>query len=455
MGSQRTVDARRRLPSVDRLMSEPVVGRLIELYGRDLVRVQVRGELEELRRRLSSGDEETAGELAAVVEGLPARLARRLDSTLGHRLARVLNATGVFLHTNLGRSPLPEAVAGALPALLTAYCDLEIDLDSGRRGNRNRRAGRLLAALTGAGGGLVVNNNAAALTLILAAVAAGREVIVSRGELVEIGGSFRIPEILANAGCRLVEVGTTNRTRLSDYAAAIGSETAALLKVHPSNYLVTGFVASVSAPALAELGRDRGVPVVMDEGSGLLRPHPAPQLAGHPSFSELIRDGFDLVCGSGDKLLGGPQAGLIAGEAELVESCRRHPLYRAFRPDRATFAALEEVLRLHLAGAPMPVDRLWPDAEAHRARLEKIASAIDAEIVEAEAFLGGGAAPEAPIPGTALALPGEEALLLRLRQASPPVVGYIRGGRLILDPRTVDPRDDDALVASARAALEG
>jgi len=284
-------------------------------------------------------------------------------------------------------------------------------------------------------------------------LARGSEVVVSRGELVEIGGSFRIPDILEAAGATLVEVGTTNRTRIADYARVIGPRTALLLKVHPSNYRVSGFVESVEVPALVELGRERDLPVLMDEGSGLLRPHPAPQLAGHPSFQELLASGCDLVCGSGDKLLGGPQAGLLAGKRDLVDRCRRHPLYRALRPDRTVFAALEGVLRLHLAGESIPLDRLWLEPALQRSRLDRVAERLGAEVVPAEAFVGGGAAPERPIAGEALALRGDSTLLERLRGGNPPVVAYIREGILVLDLRTVDPQDDEDLIRAVLTAL--
>jgi L-seryl-tRNA(Ser) seleniumtransferase len=410
--------------------------------------------VDELRSRLAADPPPPPEETEAAVTGLPERIAAEVEALLGSPLRRVLNATGVFLHTNLGRAPLPPEVARGLPPLLDAYCDLEFDLETGRRGSRNRRAERLLTALTGAEAGLVVNNNAAALVIALATLAKDREVVVSRGELVEIGGSFRIPEIMAAAGARLVEVGATNRTRISDYEAAVGPATALLLKVFPSNFRLTGFVASVEPRQLVELSRRAGVPVLVDEGSGLLRPRPEPQLAGHPSLAELVAQGCDLACGSGDKLLGGPQAGLLVGRAALVGRCRKHPLYRALRPDRAGLAALEGVLRLHLSSAALPLDRLWPDSQAYRERLERAAAAVGAEIVPAEAFVGGGSAPEAPIPGEALALPGDDALLARLRQGNPPVVGYLRQGRLLLDLRTVAPEDDEALIAAVRAALQ-
>ena len=456
MESSIILDARRAIPSLDRLLSDPAVSRLIPLYGRDPVRVQARRVVDDLRARLAAGPAPTveeAEEMEAAVAGLAARIAAEIEAFLGSPLARVLNATGVFLHTNLGRAPLPRAVAEALPALLDAYCDLEMDLESGRRGNRNRRVERLLTALTGAEAALVVNNNAAALVLALATLAKDREVVVSRGELVEIGGSFRVPEIMAAAGARLVEVGATNRTRLADYEKAAGPATALLLKVFPSNFRLTGFVAAVAPRELAELGERLGIPVLVDEGSGLLRPHPAPQLADHPSLSDLSAAGCDLICGSGDKLLGGPQAGLMVGRAALIERCRRHPLYRALRPDRTALAALEGVLRLHLAEVPLPMSRLWPDPQEHRARLESAAAALNADIVPAQAFLGGGSAPEAPIPGEALALPGSDRLLARLRQGRPPVVGYLNQGRLLLDLRTVAPEDDEALLAAVRHAL--
>ncbi len=447
MDMPESTDVRRGIPSLDRLLSDPAVSILIPLYGRGPVRVQARREVEDLRGRLAASPEDIESAVAA----LPGRIAARIHASLGDSLTRFLNATGVLLHTNLGRAPLPRSVAAGLPPLLDAYCDLELDVETGKRGERNRRAERLLTTLTGAEGALAVNNNAAALVLALAAHAQGREVIVSRGELVEIGGSFRIPEILATAGARLVEVGATNRTRLSDYEKAIGPETALLLKVFPSNFRITGFTASVSPEELAGLGREKNVPVLVDEGSGLLQRRPEPQLAGHPSMEELIAAGCDLVCGSGDKLLGGPQAGLMVGQADMVRACRKHPLYRAFRPDRMAFAALEGVLRLHLAGTPLPLDRMWPDPAEHRARLERTAAEIGAEIVPADAFLGGGSAPEVPIPGEALSLPGDDALLARLRRES--VMGYLRQGRLMLDLRTVDPDDDPALIAAVRRAI--
>jgi L-seryl-tRNA(Ser) seleniumtransferase len=379
----------------------------------------------------------------------------RLEHTVGSHSGRMLNATGVFLHTNLGRAPLPATVAAAMPGLLDAYTDLELERESGRRGDRNRRAERLLQALTGAPAALVTNNNAAALVLALATLAKGREVVVSRGELVEIGGSFRIAEILATSGARLVEVGSTNRTRRADFERAIGEHTALLLKVNPSNYRITGYTESVEAEELVAIGRAAGVPVMVDEGSGLLRPHPAAALSDHASLSELMALGADLACGSGDKLLGGPQAGLLLGDRELIEACQRNPLYRALRPDRACLAALEAVLRMHLAGEALPIDRLWERGPELRRRLEVLAARCGGQIVPAEGFIGGGAAPEAPVAGEALAIAGNQRLLERLRTGETPVVAYVREGQVMFDLRTVDPDDDEALAEALAGALAG
>ncbi len=446
-------DARRRLPAMGRLLDDPEISRLFALYGRDRVRVQAERGLKVLRDRLASPSGLSDRELEEAVERLPGDVERALGDLLGGSLRRVLNATGILLHTNLGRAPLPHDVAAELPRLLDAYCDLEFDLHNGKRGDRNRRAATLLSVLTGAPAALVVNNNAAAMVLVLATFARDREVVVSRGELVEIGGSFRIPTILEAAGARLVEVGTTNRTRLADYEAAIGEQTAVVLKVFPSNYRLTGFVASVEVPSLVDLCRRRDVPLLVDEGSGLLRPHHAPQLAEHLSLQELMSLGCHLACGSGDKILGGPQAGLLVGEEELIQRCKTHPLYRALRPDRTCFAALEGVLRRHLGEQEMALDRLWEDPASLRLRLERLAAAIGGEIVASDAFVGGGSAPESPIPGEAVALPADDRLMRRLRDGEPPVIVYQKAGRLLIDLRTIAPRDDDTLAALVKSAL--
>ena len=454
---RKSEDSRRQLPAMGVLLETPAVQALVSLYGRDLVRAQAQAHLDELRAGLALDGTASPEELAERIAELPGAIGRALSDEIGPRLRRVLNATGIFVHTNLGRSPLPSSVVAGVASLLDSYTDLELDLRSGRRGDRNRSVEGLLCALTGAPAALLVNNNAASLVLVLATLAAGGEVVVSRGELVEIGGSFRIPSILEAAGARLREVGATNRVRLSDYESALGSETALILKVFPSNYRLSGFVSSVEVPSLVELCRRRGLPLLVDEGSGLLRPQApprpaAPQLEGHSSMSELLSMGTHLVCGSGDKLLGGPQAGILVGERDLVRRCQRHPLYRALRPDRACVVTMGEILRLHLSGAELPIDRLWASPDQTVPRLLRLQEALGGEIVESDAFVGGGAAPEAAIPGRALALEADDGLTRRLRQGDPAVIVFQRAGKMIIDLRTVDPTDDEAFLEAFRAA---
>ena len=446
-------DPRRSLPAVHDVLALPLVSALVQLYGRDAVMVQVRYAIDSIRAGLSAETESAL--LEREIAAIPDRVAAALGDELGRPLRRVINATGILLHTNLGRAPLPLDVAEALPKLLSASCDLEIDLETGRRSDRNRAVEGWLCALTGAEAALVVNNNAAAIVLLLTAHAQGRDVVLSRGELVEIGGSFRIHEMIEATGARLVEVGTTNRTRWSDFESALSAQTALLMKVYPSNYRVAGFVEQPGVAALVELASRYSVPLVVDEGSGMLRPRSEAVFTDHLSMAELVAAGADLVCGSGDKLLGGPQAGLLVGKKRWIDPCRKHPFYRAFRPDRSTFASLNAVLQRHAIGAPFPIDRLWVDRETHRGRLEPLAARLGAQIVSVDAFVGGGTAPEAPIPGLALALPADDELLMELRQGSPSVVGYQRRGQLILDLRTVDPSDDTDLLEAVDQARRG
>ncbi len=445
-------DPRRLIPAVDRLLGEPRFQGLIRSYGRRAVRVQLEACLEDLRQSLEPFA--SGLDVEARLQTLPTQVANALGHRYGSPSRRVINATGIFLHTNLGRAPLPVEVCQRAFELATGASDLEFDLTWGRRGDRNRRLVPWLRELTGAEGALVVNNNAAALVLAVAALASGREVIVSRGELVEIGGSFRIPEILKAAGARLREVGTTNRTYLDDYRRAVGPETGLLLKVHASNYRQTGFVASASLEALAGLARERGVPLLFDLGSGLLRPRAEPALQGEPNLADALAQGADLACGSADKLLGGPQGGILVGRQELIDRLARHPLARALRLDRIRLVALEAVLRRHHAGEAFPLDRLWPEPSGHRKRLERVAEALGGRIVPAEAFVGGGSAPERPIPGEAVAVEGGEELLLRLRGEEPPVIGYLRGTLVIFDLRTVEPEADALLVQAVLRAQE-
>jgi L-seryl-tRNA(Ser) seleniumtransferase len=381
------------------------------------------------------------------------RLRHELESARRPRLRRVLNATGVIVHTNLGRAPLPQAALERLREVGGTYSNLEYDLVEGARGSRQDHVATILRRLTGAEASLVVNNNAAAVMLALAALAEGREVLVSRGELIEIGDGFRIPEVLARSGARLVEVGTTNRTRAADYEGAIGPETALLLRVHQSNFRVVGFAEQPSTAELAAVARRHDLPLVDDLGSGVLRN--TVLLADEPAARDSLAAGADLVCFSGDKLLGGPQTGVVVGRAELIERLRRHPLQRALRADKLTLAALEGTLGLYLeperALREIPVLRmLMEPAEAVRARAERLAALAGGTVEETVARVGGGALPLAELPSYACAL--EEELAAPLRGGEPPVVGVVRDGRCLLDCRTLaDDEIDEAAAAVMHA----
>ncbi len=375
----------------------------------------------------------------------PGDLAARLDAELraarAPSLRRVLNATGVIVHTNLGRAPLAEEAIAQVVETARGYSNLELDLRDGVRGSRQDHVAAILRRLTGAEGALVVNNNAAAVLLALAAPGEGREVIVSRGELIEIGDGFRIPDVLARSGARLVEVGTTNRTRAQDYERAIGPETALLLRVHQSNFRVVGFTEQPQLVELAAVARRHGLPLVDDQGSGALA-----DLSGEPSAKESLAAGSDLVCFSGDKLLGGPQAGIVAGRAELVEGLRG--------ADKLTLAALEGTLRLYLdAPERIPVLRmLRQDAETVRARAQRLAELAGGTVEETVGRVGGGALPLAELPSFACAV--DESLAAPLRAGKPPVVGVVRDGKLLLDCLTLADAEVEevaAAVANARA----
>src|SRR3954471_7168024 len=426
----------RDLPSVDELArDERLAGEPAEL-----VVAAARSALERAREEIRAGHE--PGDLGE-------RALRELAAARAPSLRRVVNATGVLVHTNLGRAPLPEAALERALEVGRSYSNLEYDLSAGARGSRQDHVASILRRLTGAEAALVVNNNAAAVMLALAALAEGREVLVSRGELIEIGDGFRIPDVLARSGARLREVGTTNRTRAADYEQAIGPETAVLLRVHQSNFRVVGFTAQPSVPELAAVARRHGLPLVDDLGSGVLV-----QLEDEPSAKESLAEGADLVCFSGDKLLGGPQAGIVVGRADLVEQLLRHPLQRALRADKLTLAALEGTLTLYLdpelATREVPVLRMLHEAvEAVRARAERLAAATGGEVEETVGRVGGGALPLAELPSFACA--GEEELAPPLRAGDPPVVGVIRDGRLLLDCRTLTDAEADE-VAHAVAA---
>jgi L-seryl-tRNA(Ser) seleniumtransferase len=380
----------------------------------------------------------------------PGDLGERLRSELARarrpRLRRVLNATGVIVHTNLGRAPLPEAALDRVAETARGYSNLEYDLSAGTRGSRQDHCADVLRRLTGAESALVVNNNAGAVLLALAALAEGREVVVSRGELIEIGDGFRIPDVLARSGARLVEVGTTNRTRAEDYERAIGPETAMLLRVHQSNFRVVGFEERPALREVARVAARHGLPLVDDLGSGSLV-----ERGDEPTARESLAGGADLVCFSGDKLLGGPQAGIVAGRADVVERLRRHPLQRALRADKLTLAALEGTLVLYLdparARRKVPVLRMLDEpVEDVRARAERLAGLVRGEVEPTVARVGGGALPLSELESWACAV--EEELAARLREQDPPVVGLVRDGRCLLDCRTLRDEEVDEVAAA-------
>jgi L-seryl-tRNA(Ser) seleniumtransferase len=409
----------RDLPSVDELARG-----LEDPLAIDAARHVIDRAREEIRAGVDPGD-------------LGRRLQEELASLRRPSLRRVLNATGVLIHTNLGRAPLADAAIAQVVETARGYSNLELDLRDGTRGSRQDHVAALLRRLTGAESAIVVNNNAAALLLALAALAEGREVIVSRGELIEIGDGFRIPDVLARSGARLVEVGTTNRTRADDYGRAISTDTALLLRVHQSNFRIVGFTELPRIAELATVARRHNLPLLDDLGSGVLDYVP-----GEHTARDSLEAGADLVCFSGDKLLGGPQAGIVVGRGDLVESLRRHPLHRALRIDKLSLAALEGTLRLYLEAAPerIPVLRaLGEHADVRRARAVRLAELTGGAVEETVGRAGGGALPLAEFGSSACAV--EESLAEPLRAGDPPVLGIVRDGKLLLDVLAL--RDDE------------
>ena len=444
---------RRRIPSVDALLRSEPGRRAAATFGRALVKRCVADVLEAARAAAERG--QTPADADTLLATAVAAAARAAGGPV-----TVINATGVILHTGLGRAPLPDAAVEAVGRAARSYTDLEIDLDSGGRGRRTARAETMLRALTGAEDALVVNNGAAALLLALAAIGGGRQVVVSRGELVEIGGGFRIPDILRASGAKLVEVGTTNRTRVGDFREAIGERTALLLKVHPSNYRIVGFAAAPTAAQLGSLARSTGVPFVYDLGSGLLDLEDG-ALAEEPSVVDALADGADLALFSGDKLLGGSQAGVVVGRADLVARLRKHPTARAVRVDKLQIAALESVLATILAGGrdTLPVwSRLREPLPAVRVRARTIAAGLGdgATVVASVASVGGGSLPGSEIASAAvrIATPDAEALGVRLRTGRPAVLARIDGDALLLDARTVTDDEVETLVRAVRRARD-
>jgi L-seryl-tRNA(Ser) seleniumtransferase len=446
-------DPRRHLPSVSTLLERDAIRALLDRAPRAVVVDAVRATVDDARSGARAFQTD-----AEWVDAITAALERAQRPSL----RRVINATGVVLHTNLGRAPLAAVALEAIQQTAGGYTNLEYDVDAGERGSRYTHCVGLLRELTGAEDALVVNNNAAALVLALNATANGKFAIISRGELVEIGGSFRIPDIMERSGARLAEVGSTNRTHAADYEGAINSETGAILKVHRSNFAMEGFVAEVDARALAVIAKKASVPFVHDLGSGLLMPLDDIGLTGEPTASDAVNAGASVVTMSGDKLLGGPQAGILVGTKELVQRMKKNPLTRALRVDKLTLAALEATLFLYRepkrALAEIPILRMLavPVGELRaRANFIRHTSSGLVDVVDSEASVGGGAFPAARIASVALACTGDATRLEeRLRLSDPAVVGRVADGRLLLDLRAVAPADDAALAAAIRTASQ-
>ena len=427
-------DPRRNIPRMDELLQLPEVESARQRLAEHAIRAIIQGVVTQARR----------GQLP--VSDIPAEIAQRLEQKTAHSLQPVINATGVIIHTNLGRAPLPSAAVEALQAA-ASYTDVEMDLDSGKR-SKNRGAGAtaaLLAACPGAEDALVVNNGASALLLATAALAPGKEVIISRGELIEIGAGFRLPELIESTTTRLKEIGATNRTHLADYERALGDNTGAILKVHPSNFRIEGFTSAVGVEELHRLAVEHDTRLIVDLGSGLLTHDPA--LPEEPDIQAQLRAGADIVIASGDKLLGGPQAGILLGTKEAIAAVKKHPLARAVRIDKLRLNALEAAISTPSNAVQ---DALHLEPQTHRERTESIAQAVGAEVVPHDGRVGGGGAPEYPLPGYAVSLP--ERYADALRRQDPPVVGRVHQGRCLVDIRCV-PADHDATVIAAIKAV--
>jgi len=452
----------KNIPKVDKVMEWPGVKELFATHPRQIVVDAIRMTLESLRAATVRGetDAETFEENALI-----RRILIELEKGQDPALRRVINATGVIIHTNLGRAPLAETVIDAVRDAASGYCNLEFDLEKGVRGSRSARVEELLRRLIGAEAAIVVNNNAAAVLLALSSLARGKEVIVSRGELVEIGGSFRIPDVMTQSGALLREVGTTNRTHPRDYRSAVTPDTALLLKIHTSNFKVVGFTTSVSVAELSDIGRDTGMPVMVDAGSGNILDLAALGIQDEPTVSEYLDGGADVVTFSGDKLLGGPQAGIIVGKRACLDAMKTHPLYRALRVDKLTLAALDATLRLYAderqAMLMIPVLRMLtmrPEELVARARLfarrmrRALPIAVSVKAIPGFSQVGGGSVPEVGLPTTlvSVSIPGitPQQLDLRLRTGSSPIVGRISQGEFLLDVRTISDAEMPVIVAA-------
>jgi len=446
----------RHLPSVDRLISDQRMQRLEEEYSHPFVLQVVRQHLEEVRLHIAQGGPPPS------FDQLVESICERLDSLAEPSLRPVINATGVLLHTNLGRAPLSQEAVVAMELSAKGYTNLEIDVDSGKRGSRQVHVQSLLCQLTGAEAALVVNNNASAVLLVLSALAKGKEVIVSRGQAVEIGGGFRIPSVMRQSGAKLVEVGTTNRTYLSDYEEAVTPRTAALLRVHSSNFRVVGFAQSVAIEELTQLGERYGLPVLDDLGSGCLLDTARFGLDPEPTVQQSIATGVGLVMFSADKLLGGPQAGIIVGQGPLVAKLQRHPLARAVRIDKIRLAGLAVTLIHYLRGEAETKIPVWRMLSVPLREIEERAQkwrqflGSAASIVEGESVVGGGSLPGGTLPTRLVAIRSRgkvKELADKLRRESPLVIGRIENDLLLLDPRTVPPEEEGALLSRLKDIL--
>ncbi|MEI7926558.1 MAG: L-seryl-tRNA(Sec) selenium transferase [Chloroflexota bacterium] len=440
----------RDLPSVDRLLADARVAALVPDHGHDAVAGLARTILGEYRQAIA---EDGAAPAEPVVDALLTRAATAFRPSL----VRVVNATGVIIHTNLGRAPLARSALDAIQRVASGYSNLEYDVAAGERGSRASHLDATLCRISGAEAGVAVNNNASALLLALSALCRDREVVISRGQLVEIGGGFRIPDVMRQSGAHLVEVGTTNRTYLRDYAEAITDRTAAILRVHSSNFRVVGFVEETPLASLAALARERGLLLIDDRGSGALLDTRDFGLAAEPMVQDSVRAGADVVLASGDKLLGGPQAGIAVGKAAPIEAMRRHPLARAVRADKTTIAALAATLDHYSRGDAVEAIPVWrmiaadPETLARRARRWSRACGPYGVAVDAQSTIGGGSLPGEELPTTVCAMTpphspaiggSADALAAALRAATPPIVARIVEDRVLLDPRTVDPSED-------------
>lgn len=440
-------DSLRRIPSMDSMLADPAFASLESAWGREPVKEAIRAHLASLRSSGNVADFSLASLAVAV--------ASALDRSMRTSLRRVINGSGIIIHTNLGRSPIAPGAWDAARELVTGYSNLEFDLTTGGRGKRHLHVSDLAARLFGCEAALLVNNNAAAVLLVLSTLAPGKEVIVSRGELVEIGGAFRVPDVIQQGGAKLREVGTTNRTRATDFAAAIGRRTGAILSVHQSNFQIVGFTEEPELAELARVAKTKKVPFVIDEGSGRVVDLARYGFRSQPTVRELLEAGADVVTCSTDKLIGSAQGGLILGRREILERCASHPLMRAIRPGKETFALVGDSLASFLGGRheeQIPIYRqLAAPLAALRARAERVAAGSGAAVVDSEAALGGGTTPAETIPSVAVAPEGnatrmQEALLARAL----PIVTRIREERLLVDMRTVDPAEDDEVAASLR-----